>query len=172
MCCGVFVGLDKEASCKECLAKALQLDTERNRPMKQLPTESELRREMEGDLLVFGKYFSNAKIDKYDSSMTLIISVCNTDVAATEREFRPDPVAPPKGDFILCRYKGEKITYVAISAGTFLDNGILLTHDGKRDDGSFIEENDAIDWCSATDRTNHSDGWKREWEPDFDGGAE
>lgn len=141
-----------------------------HRPKKQLPTKSELRAELEKVCEIInsetlgtgpdhvlasicgpnGKGGLHIKIEKNNG-------ICHT---GKNHPFRPDPTPPPDNTVVFVGQNGR----MRISTGAFNDNGELLCYN----------ENPIYDpvawpsWCCVLDRTNHSPGWKREWEPDYE----
>jgi len=124
---------------------------------QQLPTESELRAELQSacDLINNGNNGFIALKVEIDKCLNQFWVMSKNFAVGNAHEFRPDPKPPAKNTIVQSLF--GKLWF---STGKFADNGSLCTTvapNGRGKCGSLDE------WITL-DRTQCSENWNHEWE--------
>ena len=125
--------------------------------IKKLPTKSELMAEMQAHADYIRNGYTgklSIRIEK-DKHLNQLWFMFESFSLGNAMEYRLDPIAPVKGITVI-----SKSGRLWVSAGE-LDGDMLNVFDYSE-----LEEISCLrHWCDYFDRSHHSPGWRKEWEP-------
>jgi hypothetical protein len=159
-CSEILVGL-----CTNVAAKAIGLEMEARKKdkmnEKQLPTESELREELQEICDAVNKLDAiEAKIIQQHSGMYVeVYDMYKKDrmVRSFNYFFKPDIQPPAKYRAVFSKPGRQWI-----SCGEMFNGGLRVIDNEEEDGMAYMKH-----WCDCLDRTHHSEGWDPEWEKDW-----